>query len=62
MLEGLNPVVLANKVFLRNACLNFDHNPKKPQLKMHLWYHYRGEDHVLARAELDLTEINKNFE
>jgi len=34
MVEGINPVILADKIFLNSAVLNFRHLVSKPTLKV----------------------------
>ena len=61
MTEGLNPTILANKVFLPNACINFNQETSKPQINLHLWNRYKAENKVLAQADFDLSDFNKRF-
>ena len=61
MSEGLNPTILADKIFLPNACLNFNNVTTQPQLNLHLWYRHKADDSVLAQADFDLSHFNKRF-
>ena len=53
-MEGLNPTILADKIFLANANVNFNHG-KSPEVSLHLWFRHNDEDHILAKADLDLA-------
>ena len=58
MLEGVSPMLLAKKIFLGNASLTFSHMTKYPLVKAKLWYYYKGDEHIVGEADLDLSDIN----
>jgi hypothetical protein len=61
MVEGINPVVLADKIFISNAIINFSHAVNSPILKVRLNSHFRNDDIILGEAELNLQKINDNY-
>ena len=61
MIEGLNPVMLANKMFLGSTSINFSHAPPPHRLQARLGSHVNSCDYVMGSAELDLENINNNF-
>jgi hypothetical protein len=40
MVKGVNPVVLADKIFLGNALINFEQPPSNHEVTLKLSYHY----------------------
>jgi hypothetical protein len=61
MIEGLSPVILANKIFLSKASINFALASRQVTPEVVLWYYFKEDEHVLGKAHLDLTEINQKF-
>lgn len=54
MTEGINPVVLADKIFISNAQLNFSLSVETPNLKIALHSHFGIDDKTLGTGELNL--------
>lgn len=61
MVEGINPVILADKIFLNSAVLNFQNSVTQPLLKVKLKSHYGMNDVTIGEAELNLQRINENY-
>ncbi len=54
MMEGINPAILADKIFLKNAVINFHHSPDHPVVAIRLWFHFKGTDEILGDSTLSL--------
>ena len=61
MVEGTNPVILANKIFIGNPSLHFESTTKRASLTLRLGYTFKGSDRKLGEGVLDLTAINSKF-
>jgi len=61
MVEGINPVILADKIFLNNAVLNFSHLVSKPALTVRLRSHHGMNEFTVGQADLNLQRINDNY-
>jgi hypothetical protein len=48
MIQGINPVILADKIFLNKAILNFNTTNSKSTLKVKLASHFGNKDTVLG--------------
>lgn len=60
-MEGINPAILADKIFLKNAVINFNHSPDHPVVTIRLWFHFKGTDEILGDSTLSLQKLNKEF-
>lgn len=61
MYEGITPVLLADKIFLSQAHVNFSHEPKSPELSIVVREHYSQKDRDFGKAALKLDHIIYNY-
>lgn len=61
MVQGINPVILADKIFLNSAVLNFQQPVAQPLLKVRLKSHYSMNETTIGQADLNLQRINDNY-
>lgn len=60
MLEGASPAILADKIFLTKALINFTHSKTGKELIVRLTEHYEG-DRLLGEGTFDLRPIKERY-